>query len=67
MATAILNDLDEKDFSEMERIFKNLKNRENLSEIPDDFHRAISMDEAIIRVEAGMRKIIKKHKLTKVS
>lgn len=28
-------------------------------DLPEDFHRAISMDEAIIRVEKGMRKIIK--------
>ena len=31
-------------------------------DLPEDFHRAISMDEAIIRVEEGMRKIIKKNK-----
>lgn len=28
MATAILNDLDDKDFSEMERFFKDLKKRQ---------------------------------------
>jgi len=31
-------------------------------ELPEDFHRAISMDEAIIRVEEGMRKIVNKYK-----
>ena len=31
-------------------------------ELPVDFHKAISMDEAIIRVEEGMRKIVSKHK-----
>ena len=32
----------------------------------DDFRRAITMDEAIIRVEAGMREIIEKYKQAKV-
>ena len=36
----------------------------NLLELPEDFQRAISMDEAIIRVEEGMRKIVNKHKKT---
>jgi predicted ATPase len=31
-------------------------------DLPEDFNRAISMDEAILRVEAGMRKIIERHK-----
>jgi len=35
---------------------------ESSSELPADFHRAISMDEAIIRVEEGMRKIVSKYK-----
>ena len=35
-------------------------------ELPEDFNRAISMDEAIIRVEEGMRKIINKHKKIQV-
>jgi len=43
-----------------------LKIQENLpetsSELPEDIHRAISMEEAIIQIEAGMRKIINKHK-----
>lgn len=29
------------------------------NDLPEDFHRAISMDEAIVRVEKGMRKIIR--------
>lgn len=28
--------------------------------LPEDFHIAISMDEAISRVESGMREVIKK-------
>lgn len=28
-------------------------------DLPEDFHRAISMDEAIIRAENGMREIVK--------
>jgi hypothetical protein len=33
--------------------------------LPEDFHRAISADEAIVRVEAGMREIIKKYEQAK--
>ena len=33
-----------------------------ICEPDDDFYRSITMNEAIIRVEAGMREIIKKHK-----
>lgn len=32
------------------------------NDLPEDFTRAISMDEAIIRVENGMKDIIKKGK-----
>jgi hypothetical protein len=35
---------------------------ETVSQLPEDFYRAISMDKAIARVGAGMRKIINKHK-----
>jgi hypothetical protein len=31
-------------------------------DLPEDFRRAISADEAIARVEAGMREIVKKQK-----
>jgi len=37
-----------------------------LCEPNDDFYRSITMEEAIIRVEAGMREIIKKHKHAEV-
>jgi len=37
-----------------------------LCEPDDDFYRSITMEEAIIRVEAGMREIIKKHKHAEV-
>ena len=30
--------------------------------LPEDFDRALSMDEAITRIEAGMRRIIERHK-----
>ncbi|MDR3366238.1 MAG: hypothetical protein LBO71_04645 [Prevotellaceae bacterium] len=36
-------------------------------DLPEDFHRAISADEALVRVEAGMREIIKKQKHPKYS
>ena len=36
-------------------------------ELPGDFHRAISVDEVITRVEAGMREIIGRHKQAKTS
>ena len=32
-------------------------------DLPKDFDRAISMDEAIERVEAGMKRIIERHKM----
>ena len=31
-------------------------------EVPEDYYRAISMDEAISRIETGMRKMIKRKK-----
>jgi prevent-host-death family protein len=31
-------------------------------DLPEDYHRAISMDEAIVRAETGMREIIARRK-----
>ena len=36
------------------------------NDLPEDFFEAISMDEAITRVEIGMKKIIEKSKQTEV-
>ena len=33
-------------------------------DLPEDFHRAISADEAVIRVASGMREIIEKYNQT---
>jgi hypothetical protein len=35
-------------------------------DLPEDFHKAISMDESIARIEKGMKEIIKKHRQTKI-
>jgi hypothetical protein len=42
--------------------FDTVISKECILEPDEDFYRAISIDDAILRIEAGMKEIIKKHK-----
>jgi hypothetical protein len=44
--------------------FDTVINKEYILEPDEDFHRAISVDDALLRIEAGMEEIIKRHKQT---
>jgi PHD/YefM family antitoxin component YafN of YafNO toxin-antitoxin module len=44
--------------------FDTIISKEYILEPDEDFHRAISVDDAILRIEVGMEEIIKRNKQT---